>query len=185
MGGGFGIPSRDGEAETPFAAFADAIREGLESVLGGNLPRVVVEPGRSLFGPAGALVTRVTEVKSVGDRDFVVTDAGMNDLLRPALYDGHHRIVPVAPGKGAPRPFDVAGPVCETGDVFGRDRRLPPPQAGDLLAILDAGAYGFTMSSNYNLRPRPAEVVLAGGGAVLARRRERPAELADRTLRAR
>ncbi len=182
VGGGFGIPYH-GEPEAPFSVFVDAMRAGLESVLGPDLPTVLVEPGRSLFGPVGVLVVEVLHVKSLGKREFVVVDAGMNDLLRPALYGGFHRIVPVAPRPEPPRVFDVVGGVCESGDVFGRDRMLPPPRPGDLLAVLDAGAYGFTMSSNYNLRPRPAEVVLDRAGVpVLARPREDHRELALRQL---
>ncbi len=184
VGGGFGIPYREGEQETSFATFLGAVRGGLEATLGSGLPTILVEPGRSLFGPVGTLVVEVLHRKSVGNRDFVMVDAGMNDLLRPALYGSHHRIVPVTVRPEAPRAFDVAGGVCETGDVFGRDRMLPPPRPGDLLAVLDAGAYGFTMSSNYNLRPRPAEVVLDRGGVpVLARPREDHRELALRQMR--
>ncbi len=182
VGGGFGIPYH-GEPEVPFSEFVGALRAGLASALGPDLPTILLEPGRSLFGPVGALVVETLHLKSVGDREFVVVDAGMNDLLRPALYGGHHRIVPVAPRPEPPRPFDVVGGVCETGDVFGRDRMLPPPQPGDLLALLDAGAYGFTMSSNYNLRPRPAEAALdAAGVPVLARPREGHRELALRQM---
>ena len=186
VGGGLGIPQRDGEEEIPMSAYAarvlGTLREVLESEGADADPAVVFEPGRALFGPAGALVVRVLHTKRTGTREFCVVDGGMNDFLRPALYGAWHRVAPVAPRPGPERVFDVVGGVCESGDAFARDRALPPPEPGDLLAVLDAGAYGYSMASNVNLRPRPAEVVVRDGGAVLARPAETPADLAAREL---
>jgi diaminopimelate decarboxylase len=133
---------------------------------------LLLEPGRSLVAAAGVLLTRVLYLKRNGDKRFVIVDAGMNDLLRPALYKAHHRIEPVRERTGEGMVADVVGPVCETGDFLARARELPPLEAGDLLAVRDAGAYAFVMSSNYNLRPRAAEVLVEGGAARLIRRRE-------------
>ena len=122
---------------------------------------------------AGALLTRVLYLKENRGKRFVIVDAGMNDLLRPALYQAFHRIEPVAPPRRrASASVDVVGPVCETGDFLARDRELPEVETGELLAVRDAGAYGFCMSSNYNMRPRAAEVLVDGGSARLIRRRE-------------
>ncbi|HEX5234696.1 MAG TPA: diaminopimelate decarboxylase [Silvibacterium sp.] len=135
--------------------------------------RLLLEPGRFLVAQAGALLTRVLYVKKNGKKNFVILDAAMNDLIRPALYQAHHEIVPVTPRKGARKIIaDIVGPVCETGDFFARDRELPAVQPGDLVAILDAGAYGQSLASNYNSRPRPAEVLVEGKRARLIRRRE-------------
>ena len=137
---------------------------------------ILAEPGRFLVGNAGMLVTEVLYRKQTGKKHFTVVDAGMNDLIRPTLYEAFHQIEPV----GKPRPgamaTDVVGPVCESGDVFGHDRTLPPVERGDRLAILSAGAYGFAMASNYNTRPRPAEILVTGNRAKVVRVRE---ELAD------
>jgi diaminopimelate decarboxylase len=116
-------------------------------------------------------------VKRNGKKTFVITDAAMNDLIRPALYQAHHEIVPVRPRAGRARTVDVVGPVCETGDFFARDRKLQPVLPGDLVALLDAGAYGMAQSSNYNTRLRPAEVLVEGAKARLIRRRETIADL--------
>ena len=122
---------------------------------------------------AGALLARVLYVKRNGAKTFVITDAGMNDLIRPALYQAYHEIVPVIRDPDSkPAIVDIVGPVCETGDFFARDRSLPEVKEGDLVAILDAGAYGMSLSSNYNTRPRPAEVLVEGKRARLIRRRE-------------
>jgi diaminopimelate decarboxylase len=138
---------------------------------------LLIEPGRFLVAQAGALVTRVLYVKRNGKKTFVITDAAMNDLIRPALYQAHHEIVPVRPRKGRASVVDVVGPVCESGDFFARDRKLPPVEPGDLAALLDAGAYGMVQSSNYNSRPRAAEVLVEGAKAKLIRRRETMADL--------
>jgi diaminopimelate decarboxylase len=126
---------------------------------------------------AGALVTRVLQVKRNGKKTFVITDAAMNDLIRPALYQAHHEIVPVRRRAGRARMVDVVGPVCETGDFFARDRKLGHVEPGDLVALLDAGAYGMAQSSNYNTRTRAAEVLVEGAKARLIRRRETIADL--------
>ena len=122
-------------------------------------------------------MARVLYVKRNGRKTFVITDAAMNDLIRPALYQAHHEIVPVRPRAGKSRTVDVVGPVCESGDFFARDRKLGPVKPGDLVALLDAGAYGMAQSSNYNTRLRPAEVLVEGGKARLIRRRETIADL--------
>jgi diaminopimelate decarboxylase len=139
--------------------------------------QLLLEPGRFLVAQAGALLARVLYVKRNGKKTFVVADAAMNDLIRPALYQAFHEIVPVLPRAGRAAPVDIVGPVCETGDFFAHDRKMKPVEPGDLLAILDAGAYGMVQSSNYNTRPRPAEVLLHGAEATLIRRRETIADL--------
>jgi diaminopimelate decarboxylase len=133
--------------------------------------------GRFIVGQAGALVARVLTVKRNGKKTFVITDAAMNDLIRPALYQAHHEIVPVRKRAGKRSVVDVVGPVCETGDFFARDRKLAAVEAGDLVALLDAGAYGMAQASNYNTRPRAAEVLVEGGKARLIRRRETMGDL--------
>jgi len=124
--------------------------------------QILIEPGRFIAGNAGILVTRVEYVKQTGKKNFVIVDAGMNDLIRPALYDAYHEIVPLNRKPGSPIIADVVGPICESGDCFCRDRSLPKVAEGDQLAIMSAGAYGFTMASNYNGRPLPAEVLVHG-----------------------
>ena len=149
----------------------------VSGALEGFTGRLLLEPGRFLVAQAGALVARVLHVKRNGRKTFVITDAAMNDLIRPALYQAYHEIVPVKPRPGRARVVDVVGPVCETGDFFARDRKLEPVEPGDLVALLDAGAYGMAQSSNYNTRPRAAEVLVEGGEARLIRRRETIADL--------
>jgi diaminopimelate decarboxylase len=133
-----------------------------------------LEPGRAVIGPAGVLLTRVVYRKGNDGKQFVVVDAAMNDLLRPSLYGAYHQIVPVVLRKdsGATEIVDIVGPICETGDFFARDREVEKPDEGDLLAILDAGAYGMTLASNYNTRPRPAEILVDGSRVRLIRKRE-------------
>jgi diaminopimelate decarboxylase len=171
-GGGLGIDHGGRRAPTP-AEYAGAVL----AALGGLGLQIVVEPGRAIAGPAGVLLTRVAYVKQGHGRKFALVDAAMNDLIRPALYDAWHDILPVRSG-AAPgaEPVDVVGPVCETGDFLGRDRELAvaPDQ---LLAVADAGAYGFAMSSNYNGRPRACEVMVSGVEARLVRVREDVADL--------
>ena len=128
--------------------------------------------------PKGSRITDYISLGGTGTREFCVVDGGMNDFLRPAMYGAWHRVMPLTARAVPARVFDVVGGVCESGDAFARDRTLSPPEAGDLLAVLDAGAYGYSMASNYNLRPRPAEVVIQDGSAFLARASETPAELA-------
>ena len=174
-GGGLGIDYHAGkfDAAGKVQEYAAAIEEALGDFEG----RLLIEPGRFLVAQAGALVARVLQVKRSGSKTFVITDAAMNDLIRPALYQAHHEIVPVRPRTGKPRIVDVVGPVCETGDFFARDRKLPPIEPGDLVALLDAGAYGMAQASNYNTRLRAAEVLVAGAKARLIRRRETMADL--------
>jgi len=174
-GGGLGIDYHGGRFDAAAKAreYAAAIEEGL----GGFEGRLLVEPGRFLVAQAGALVARVLYVKRNGKKTFVICDAAMNDLIRPALYQAHHEILPVKPRVGQARTVDVVGPVCETGDFFARDRKLAPVEPGDLIALLDAGAYGMAESSNYNTRLRPAEVLVEGARARLIRRRETIADL--------
>ena len=167
LGGGFGIAYGDGEA-LDVGAVARALLPSLQ--VRGWTP--VVEPGRYLVGDAGVLLTAVLGEKPQGGTQFVLVDAAMNDLLRPALYGAEHPIVPVAPRPGAPRTVDVVGPVCETSDFLGKARLLPPCRTGDLLAVLGAGAYGASMASNYNSRRRAAEVLVDGNVARTIRRRE-------------
>lgn len=167
VGGGMGIRYRD---ETPpvMSAYADALLTRLRD----RPQRLLLEPGRVIVGNAGVLLTRITYLKDTGSRRFAVVDAAMNDLLRPALYDAWQTIEPVRPRAGAARAtYDVVGPVCETADFLGRERDLSVA-AGDLLAVGSAGAYGFVMSSNYNSRPRAAEVLVDGARGHLVRERE-------------
>ncbi len=173
LGGGFGISYGDGKPGLDVRALAAALLPRLRAL--GLDP--VLEPGRFLVAEAGALVVRVLGDKHSGTREFVLVDGAMNDLLRPALYQAVHPIVPVRPRPGPSAPVDVVGPVCESGDFLGKDVPLPRPQRGDLLAVLAAGAYGATMASNYNTRRRPAEVLVSGQNARLVRRRERFEEL--------
>jgi diaminopimelate decarboxylase len=180
MGGGFGIHYRKQEAP-PADAFAEVIVPAVKQAG----CKLILEPGRFIVGNAGILVSRVIYTKESGGKHFVIQDAAMNDLIRPTLYDSFHRIWPVAPAAGFPTPpedyegelpgairCDVVGPVCESGDFLAKDRRLPPLARGDLLATFSAGAYGMAMSSNYNGRPRAAEVLVDGATARLIRRRE-------------
>jgi diaminopimelate decarboxylase len=136
--------------------------------------RVLIEPGRFLVGSAGVLLTRVRYIKKSGQKKFAIVDAGMNDLIRPALYRSYHEIVPVEEGRGdsPDRPIDIVGPVCESGDFFALDREMPEVRVGDLLAIMSAGAYGFVMASNYNSRPLPAEALVLGDKVSLIRKRQ-------------
>jgi diaminopimelate decarboxylase len=166
IGGGLGIRYRD---EQPPAA-ADYLRAMLER-LGHRPHRILLEPGRALVGNAGLLMTRVEYLKPGAHRNFAVVDAAMNDLMRPALYDAWHDIVPVVHRNNPPETYDVVGPVCESGDFIGRGRELAIAE-GDLLAVMSAGAYGMSMSSNYNTRPRAAEVVVDGSTLHLVRERE-------------
>jgi diaminopimelate decarboxylase len=174
-GGGLGIDYYGGSFDA--AAVVEEYAAAIERALDGFEGRLLLEPGRFLVAQAGALVARVLQVKRNGKKTFVITDAAMNDLIRPALYQAHHEIVPVRPRAGKSRIVDVVGPVCETGDFFARDRKLQPVEPGDLVALLDAGAYGMAQSSNYNSRLRAAEVLVEGGKARLIRRRETMADL--------
>jgi len=169
-GGGLGIDYHGGsfDAAAKVAEYAAAV----ESALGAFDGKLLIEPGRFIVAQAGALIAEVLQLKRNGKKTFVITDAAMNDLIRPALYQAHHEIVPVKLREGKPQIVDVVGPVCETGDFFARDRKLSPLETGDRIVLLDAGAYGMAQSSNYNTRPRPAEVLVKGKEARLIRRRE-------------
>jgi diaminopimelate decarboxylase len=180
MGGGFGIHYRKQEAP-PAQAFADAILPGVRE----SGCRLVLEPGRFIVGNAGILVSRVVFTKETGGKRYVIQDAAMNDLIRPTLYGSFHRIWPAEPADGLPAPpedyeaaipdtmpQDVVGPVCESGDFLAQGRNLPRLGRGDLLVTFSAGAYGMAMSSNYNSRPRAAEVLVDGASHRLVRRRE-------------
>lgn len=177
-GGGLGIEYHGFDAadeDTDGASikvheYAAAIQTGLGALA--SQVQLLIEPGRFIVAQAGALLARVLYIKRNGAKTFIVTDAGMNDLIRPSLYQAHHEIVPVTPRAGNRSIVDVVGPVCETGDFFAHDREMPPLEAGDLVAVLDAGAYGMVLSSNYNSRPRPAELLVEGADVRLIRRRE-------------
>jgi diaminopimelate decarboxylase len=134
--------------------------------------RILVEPGRFISGNSGILVTRIEYVKRTGKKNFLIVDAAMNDLIRPAFYDAYHEIVPTARKGGTPVRSDVVGPICESGDYFCQNRPLPKAGEGDYLAVLSAGAYGSVMGSNYNSRPLTAEVLVNGRRAALVRERQ-------------
>ena len=172
VGGGLGIQYDEEEAPHP-DDYGAAIKKALRGFDG----EVLLEPGRVLVGNAGVLVTRVLYRKRNGRREFVVVDAGMNDLVRPALYAAHHGLEPVARPRADEMVADVVGPVCESSDFLAQRRRMPEVNGGELLCVRSAGAYGFAMSSNYNARPRAAEVLVDGDVARLARRRETFADL--------
>ena len=169
MGGGLGVPYGDGPEPPSPSQYGEALVRALK----GADVQVLVEPGRLLVANAGVLLTRVL-LRKEGQRSrrFVVVDAGMNDLLRPALYEAHHSIEPVARPRRGTEVVDVVGPVCESADVLAKRRRLPPLQAGDLLVLRTAGAYGMAMASQYNARPRPAEVLVDGRSFRIIRARE-------------
>jgi diaminopimelate decarboxylase len=168
LGGGLGVDYERGEA----GPSPEALAERVLPALAGLPLMLLLEPGRSLVAGAGVLLCRVIDVKRTGSKRFVIVDAGMNDLLRPALYGAHHRVEPVEESGRASERVDVVGPVCESGDFLARDRDLPELVPGELVAIRDVGAYGFVMSSRYNMRPRPAEALVSDGRARLIRRRE-------------
>jgi diaminopimelate decarboxylase len=171
IGGGLGIRYKDEETPTP-KDLVEAIRPTLDAA--GT--KILCEMGRFISGAAGVLLTGVVYRKKSGEKDFIVADAGMNDLLRPSLYDAHHEIQAVKQN-GSVTGADLVGPVCESGDYLARNRELPDAQEGDLLAVMGAGAYGFSMASNYNSRPRPAEVMVSGDRWAVVREREHNADL--------
>jgi diaminopimelate decarboxylase len=178
-GGGLGIAYEKPGARgfsADVAAYARALADPLRKLD----VRLLLEPGRSIIGPAGILLTSVIYRKQNDGKRFLVVDAAMNDLIRPALYGAYHEIIPVTQSvnpAAKSEVTDIVGPVCETGDFFARDRELPAVEEGELLAILDAGAYGMVLASNYNTRPRPAEVLVTGKSAKIIRRREKVSDL--------
>jgi diaminopimelate decarboxylase len=188
IGGGFPVPYRPGDELPDPASFADAVQQVLQKHLA-TQPRsaqaasrpaagqetgfeIAIEPGRSIIADAGALIATVQYVKLRENRRIVVCDASMAELIRPALYDAYHHIVPAKESRPSPLAADIVGPVCETGDTLGADRELAEVARGDRLLITKAGAYGMSMASNYNSRPRPAEVLVEGKFHRLIRRRE-------------
>ena len=171
IGGGLGIRYKDEETPSP-RDLVDAVRPTLEA----TGTKILCEMGRFIAGAAGALITRVVYRKKSGEKDFIVADAGMNDLLRPSLYDAYHEVRAVKED-GSVANADLVGPVCESGDYLARDRELPDAREGELLAVMRAGAYGFSMASNYNSRPRPAEVLVRGDRWAIVRERESYADL--------
>lgn len=180
FGGGLGIPYRPGEQPLPIAELGREMARRFREFCGvyGRPLRMKLEPGRIVVGPAGTLLVQVTNIQSTPAHTFVGTDSGFNHLVRPALYGAYHEIVNASRVEGVQQSVVVAGNLCESGDVFTQnkdgleDRMLTTPRVGDLLAFRDAGAYGMSQSSQYNLRPRPAEVLLEGGDVRLIRRRE-------------
>jgi diaminopimelate decarboxylase len=179
FGGGIGIqypnalvhealPKEEGNAVPPPADFVEAVK----AVLQATGCSVWIEPGRAIVANAGVLLTKVLYTKENGGKKFAVVDAGMNDLIRPSLYDAYHQIVPLKIETYESEEVDVVGPVCETGDYFARDRRIPKLKRNDYVSIMTAGAYGFSTSSNYNARPRPAEILVNGEKVRVIRERQ-------------
>jgi len=168
IGGGLGITYKD---ETP--PLPKEVAQAIRPLLKNCGCTIVMEPGRAIVGNAGVLVTSALYQKNSGEKRFLIVDAGMNDLIRPSLYEAYHEIRPVIEPAGAEESlFDVVGPICESGDFLAKDRKMAEVKQGDLLAVMSAGAYGFSMSSNYNSRPRAAEVLVKGGDYAIVRERE-------------
>jgi diaminopimelate decarboxylase len=168
LGGGLGIAYRPGEQPVPIRAFIEALKQRLCA----SGIAVMVEPGRSIAGPAGVLLARVLYRKKNGAKEFIIVDAAMNDLIRPALYRAHHEIIPLRRNSLPPVVADVVGPICETGDFLARDRRMANVMPGDYVAVCSGGAYGFVQSSNYNSRPRAPEILVEGAAWRIIRKRE-------------
>jgi len=167
IGGGLGIPYKDEEPPVP-----EDLAKNLLPLLKGRKLTLIMEPGRSIVGNAGILVTKTLYLKQGIEKEFIIVDAGMNDLMRPSLYGAYHQILPVEKKKRADTFADVVGPICESGDFFAKEREMSRVRQGEHLAIMSAGAYGFSMGSNYNSRPRPAEVMVKGKEYFLIRERE-------------
>jgi diaminopimelate decarboxylase len=167
LGGGLGINYHDETPPLP-EEYAKAIVQGLEGL---NVT-LILEPGRVIVGNAGILLTEVQYIKETETKTFVIVDGGMNDLIRPALYGSYQAIQPVMKNNAETIVADVVGPICESGDFFAKDREITRPKRGDLLAVMSAGAYGFTMASNYNSHPKPPEVLVDGDKYYVVRRRE-------------
>lgn len=168
IGGGLGIPYKGDEIPPN----PDKLSKAILPLIRGYDFNLILEPGRSIVGNAGILVTRVLYKKSHGGKNFIIIDGGMNDLLRPSLYNAYHEIIPVQKRRRKRIVADVVGPICESGDFLAKDRNISMPETGDLLAVMSAGAYGFAMSSNYNSRPRPSEVLVKGKEFFVIRQRE-------------
>lgn len=176
IGGGLGIQYNDEIPPEP-----EDWAKMIEPVAKRTGCKLIIEPGRSMVGNAGVLLTRVLYIKSNGEKTFVIVDAGMNDLARPSLYGSFHKILPVVEQKNhKKRVVDVVGPICESGDFLAKDREISLPEEGDYLAVMSAGAYGMSMSSNYNSRPRAAEIMVTRGETILATRRETLEEMVSR-----
>ena len=173
LGGGLGVAYQPSEKTPAISSFIESLKARLRQ----SGLAVIVEPGRSIAGPAGILLTRVLYRKKNGAKEFVIVDAAMNDLIRPALYNAHHELIPVRRNTLPPITADVVGPVCETGDFLARDRRMANVMPGDFLAVCTTGAYGFVQSSNYNSRPRAPEVLVEGAGWRVIRQRETDEDL--------
>lgn len=173
LGGGLGVAYKPSDKAPSICEYIQAL---CRRAAGHDL-ELLIEPGRSIVAAAGVLITRVLYRKTNGDREFIIVDAAMNDLIRPALYQSHHEIVPVRENKGPAVIADVVGPVCESGDFLARGRELPNAMPGDLLAVCTAGAYGFVAASNYNARLRPPEVLVEGDGYRVVRKREKYEDL--------
>ena len=172
IGGGLGISYKDEEPPVP-----KDLAKNLIPLLEGRKLTLIMEPGRSIAGNAGILVTKTLYLKKGQDKEFVIVDAGMNDLIRPSLYDAYHHIVPVVKNRREEVLSDVVGPICESGDFLAKGRLLNRVKQGEYLAAMSAGAYGFSMSSNYNSRPRAAEVMVRGKEHFLIRKRETYSDL--------
>lgn len=168
LGGGLGVVYKEGEEPPSIAEYGARLREGLK----GRDLRLELEPGRSIVGPAGVLLTQALYLKQNGDKRFLIVDAAMNDLIRPALYQAEHEIAAVLHADRAPMTVDVVGPICESGDFLAKDREMPEVRPGELIAVATAGAYGFVQASNYNSRPRAAEVLVDGTEYRVIRERE-------------
>ncbi|KAF0145894.1 MAG: diaminopimelate decarboxylase [Nitrospirae bacterium] len=174
MGGGLGIPYKDEEPPVP-----KDLAKNILPLLNGRKMTLIMEPGRSIVGNAGILVTKTLYLKQGHEKEFIIVDAGMNDLMRPSLYGAYHGIIPLKRYRRADTFADVVGPICESGDFFAKEREMTGVRQGEYLAVMSAGAYGFSMSSNYNSRPRPAEVMVKGRKYFLIRERETYKTLVD------
>ena len=178
LGGGLGIGYKPNQATPSIESYCKLVLKHFKPKKGEHAYKILLEPGRIISGNAGVLLTRVLYRKKRAAKDFVIVDAAMNDLIRPALYESHHEIVPVKKTSGRSRKVDIVGPVCETSDCLAADRPLPDKvEAGDLVAVLSAGAYGFSMASNYNSRPRTAEILVKEGRFRTIRERENYSDL--------
>lgn len=175
LGGGLGITYENEMPPHP-STYMNSIKD----ILGGYKGKVIFEPGRVIVGNSGAFITKVIYNKSTGHKNFIIVDGGMNDLIRPALYEAYHEIIPVIKKTGSRVKADVVGPICESADFLGKERTFHSVDEGDFLAVLSAGAYGFSMSSNYNSRPRAAEILVDGDKYYIIRKRETYEDLIEK-----